>query len=223
MGGACSIGKPSPTRMLPVTPDKPSEPPASKARTRSVLGAGNEPSAAFIADHAAKTTTKSERRASTKLAGSVKLGELDFTKTLEHQEASSALMAFARADYSEENLEFYQEMQDFRTSWDAKEGDEAARQALSQSLIDRFLKAGAPKQVCIGDRKVAGVLELAAGGTFSRDMFDEAQAIARRTLQEDIFPRFQDSEAGKELAKRPELCSSATGDSSPGGSPAGPA
>ena len=133
-------------------------------------------------------------------------GVLSLSKTLENAEAFAAFMAFARSDFSEENLEFYTEMKDFKVSWDAKDGDEEGRITLCKSVIDRYLKSGASKQVCIGDRKVLSVIELAEGGIYSRDMFDEAQQIARRTLSEDIFPRFQDSEPGQQIAKVPELC-----------------
>ena len=48
--------------------------------------------------------------------------------------------------------------------------------------------------------------ERAEQGHYAKEMFDEAQAIARKTLLEDIFPRFEESEAGKALATRPDLC-----------------
>ena len=42
----------------------------------------------------------------------------------------------------------------------------------------------------------------------AKDMFDASQLIAEKTLREDIFPRFEENEKGKALARdRPELCS----------------
>lgn len=111
---------------------------------------------------------------------------LSLTKVLDDKEAGDAFLVFARADISEENLEFYFEVFNFQSAWDAKGEDEEGRIALSNDVIERFLKSGAPKQVCIGDRKVAAILE---SGKYSRDMFDEAQRIARKTLSEDIFVR----------------------------------
>ena len=63
---------------------------------------------------------------------------------------------------------------------------------------------GAEKQVCIGAWDTA-VQQKAA---LAKDMFDASQLIAEKTLREDIFPRFEENEKGKALARdRPELCS----------------
>ena len=45
-------------------------------------------------------------------------GILDLDAVLLDKEASGVFMAFARADMSEENLEFYLEVADFRIDWD---------------------------------------------------------------------------------------------------------
>lgn len=140
------------------------------------------------------------------------LGELSLTKTLNNPDAFGMFMAFARDDFSEENLEFWMEINDLGGKWDSKsEGADAetcsaAQSELCKAIIGTYLKAGAPKQVCIGDYKVKETLDLAEAGTFSRDMFDEAQRIAERTLAQDIFPRFTESVPGIELRRRPELC-----------------
>ena len=132
---------------------------------------------------------------------------LNLKATLDDSDASAAFMAFARADMSEENLEFFLQVADFRAAWDAKEGEGAAQQEMARSLITTFLKAGAPKQVCIGDWRVKKVLDDAEAGVFSKGMFAEPAAIAENTLAQDIFPRFQDSDPGLELGRRrPELC-----------------
>ena len=99
--------------------------------------------------------------------------------------ASGALMTFARADCSEENLEFWFAASDFQRAWDAKgDAEHEGRAVLAREIIERFLKANAEKQVCIGDRRVQSVIDLAGQGTFSREMFVEAQQIAKFTLEQ---------------------------------------
>ena len=103
-------------------------------------------------------------------------------------------------------------------AWDAKEGDEEGRKTLGRDMIDLYLKAGATKQVCIGDGRVKVVLQEAEKGVFSREMFENAAQIAESTLSQDIFPRFQESDAGKALAgRRAELCGSSSLESARGG------
>ena len=97
-------------------------------------------------------------------------------------------------------------MNTFRDMWDAKKGDDDGRATLATELIATYLKAGSPKQVCIGDFKVAAVVADAERGTYSRDMFDKAQGIAVLTLELDIFPRFTESDAGRSLVRRADLC-----------------
>jgi hypothetical protein len=94
-------------------------------------------------------------------------------------------MTFARADCSEENLEFWFAASDFQRAWDTKaDADQEGRAASATEVINRFLVAGAERQVCIGDRRVQSVIELAGQGTISRDMFVEAQQIAKWTLEQ---------------------------------------
>ena len=88
----------------------------------------------------------------------------------------------------------------------ASEADGSAAERAA-ALVKSYLKAGAEKQVCIGDRRVAPVLEAAERGEVSAEMFDHPQGIAQGTLAQDIFPRFVESPAGQALAaRRPELC-----------------
>lgn len=176
MGGACSTNKPN-AKLTPASPSTDQSGPGESASGESLHSNGRR-------------------------------GQLSLSKVLHSPEpsVSGALMAYARADMSEENLEFYYAVQDYHGNWDAKLEDEAARIALCNEVIAQFLKAGAPKQVCIGDNKVKLMLERAEQGHYAKEMFDEAQAIARKTLLEDIFPRFEESEAGKALATRPDLC-----------------
>ena len=183
MGGACSANKPT-AKLTPASPSA-EEPAAGKPATSSSGPA---------------LQSNGGRR-----------GQLSLSKVLLSPEASvsGALMAYARADMSEENLEFWYAIEDFRRNWDGKLEDETARTALCNEVITQFLKAGSPKQVCIGDNKVKLMLERADQGHYAKEMFDEPQAIAKKTLIEDIFPRFEESEAGKALATRADLCDDA--------------
>ena len=128
--------------------------------------------------------------------------ELSLKRVLADSKALADFMAYAQADLSSENLEFWVEVNAFRAAWDG--AVDAAREAASTKMVDTFLRDGAEKQVCIGAWDTA-VQQKAA---LAKDMFDASQLIAEKTLREDIFPRFEENEKGKALARdRPELCS----------------
>ena len=86
------------------------------------------------------------------------VGEVDLISTLHDGDATGVFMAYARQDLSEENLEFFLAVASFRLAYDAA-ADEAAQKALADEIVATYLKAGAPKQVCIGDNKVKLLLE----------------------------------------------------------------
>jgi hypothetical protein len=202
MGGACSIRRPPAD--VPVVPDSVGTP-----RERST-GPTNTSfkRRGITAQDMAKFTAEEQpsARGARKTGGGAPVGELSLTKTLADDEASGAFMAFARADMSEENLQFWFAVKDFREGFAASEADGSAAERAA-ALVKSYLKAGAEKQVCIGDRRVAPVLEAAERGEVSAEMFDHPQGIAQGTLAQDIFPRFVESPAGQALAaRRPELC-----------------
>ena len=125
------------------------------------------------------------------------VGEVDLISTLHDGDATGVFMAYARQDLSEENLEFFLAVASFRLAYDSA-ADEAAQKALADEIVATYLKAGAPKQVCIGDNKVKLLLEeIAGGGGIHREMWFNPASIALRTLAEDIFPRFQVSGRGQ--------------------------
>ena len=154
----------------------------------------------------AKFTAEEQPSSSRRTGGGAPAGELSLTLTLANDEASGAFMAFARADMSEENLEFWFAVKDFREGFAASEADGSAAERAA-ALLKTYLQPGAQKQVCIGDRRVTPVLEAAESGEVSANMFDPPQQVALGTLVQDIFPRFVDSPAGQALAtRRAELC-----------------
>ena len=158
-----------------------------------IVRAGAEASATFKkADAAARTGLTLESAPK----------ELSLKRVLADSKALADFMAYAQADLSSENLEFWVEVNAFRAAWDG--AVDAAREAASTKMVDTFLRDGAEKQVCIGAWDTA-VQQKAA---LAKDMFDASQLIAEKTLREDIFPRFEENEKGKALARdRPELCS----------------
>ena len=188
---------------------KPKAPPANmpskqrQSRGNSLLTPGDAKAIATAAAGNAKATSPIN-------TGFV--GEVDLISTLHDGDATGVFMAYARQDLSEENLEFFLAVASFRLAYDAA-ADEAAQKALADEIVATYLKAGAPKQVCIGDNKVKLLLEeIAGGGGIHREMWFNPASIALRTLAEDIFPRFQVSDAGKELAAaRPALCETPEG------------
>jgi hypothetical protein len=195
MGAGCSATKPAPVAPQQLNAALSPRSPNTADRFRA-HGHNAHAMASFTAAESQKRTRE--------VSGAS--GTLSLPKTLRDDEASGAFMAFARADLSEENLEFWFTVNDFKDSWDKREGDEAGQRALAMEIIGTFLKPSSSKQVCIGDRRVGTVIDAAEGGSFSKDMFDEPQQIAELTLAQDIFPRFVECEAGRKLAFRSELC-----------------
>jgi hypothetical protein len=111
-----------------------------------------------------------------------------------------ALRSFCNAEHSEESVEFIVEASAWRARWE--ESNDAARKAGADAIIEKFIREGAPLEICVPSGHSKGRYEVYKG-----TMFDSAMGYARTTLIMDIWPRFEESEFATEL--RLELLASA--------------
>ena len=93
--------------------------------------------------------------------------ELLLPKVLKDEKACADLLAFARGEYSAENIEFYLEVDAFMARWDTHPS-EKERSADFDFMVEEFLTEGANRQVCIGDERVKAVT---GSGRISKDVF----------------------------------------------------
>ena len=122
---------------------------------------------------------------------------LSCEKVLADASAQAMFLTFAKAEFSEENLEFWIAVSEFHRKWDAGED----KTSLLEGMFTEYLNPGSLKQVCIGDSKVNALkakMKEANVATL-KGLFDDAQEIALKTLKEDIFPRFEEHTDGQAL------------------------
>jgi len=132
-------------------------------------------------------------------------------------EARKVLLEFAELEHSEENVLFYEKAQSFRSSHlfdDATEQSKAeVMQKEAQELVDQFLKENAEFQVTVASSNPykkgmpADVMPAA-------NMFDPVCRVVHKSIEQDIFPRFKQSNLAKELLARiPSLAKRFSGNS----------
>eukprot|EP00966_Prymnesium_polylepis_P200806 4652962-Prymnesium_polylepis.1 len=141
--------------------------------------------------------------------------QLSLDQCLATPDALKVFLDYARKDLSEENLELWLEVRDFKERWGSSA--QATRDEEAERMINQFLNEGSPKQVCIGDARVKEVLDN-VNGQYTRDMFALPEEIAYGTLKLDIFPRFEaSSEAIALFEQRDDLIERIPGKAMPPG------
>ena len=70
--------------------------------------------------------------------------QLSLDACLQAADATQTLLAFAKKDLSEENLEFWLEVQAFRKRWDS--GSDEQRNKDAEWMVAEFLTEGSPRQ-----------------------------------------------------------------------------
>ena len=109
---------------------------------------------------------------------------------LESPDGVEALRAYCKEQLSVENLEFLLAARVWREAWATS--DEPTRQLSANGLVERFLRSGAEMEVR---------LPTGSGSfkTLSTRMFDDAMSHTRKTLLEDVWPRFEETEHALKL------------------------
>jgi len=127
--------------------------------------------------------------------------ELDYEACMANKEALDAILEFATAEFSEENVRFWIEVQDYKRKAAAAEESAAALEAIASRIIDTFLCRSAETLVNLpaamlkqfGARSDAGSYE------FSPGMFDGAAKEISTMIKRDTWSRFRLSDAAEEL------------------------
>ena len=125
---------------------------------------------------------------------------LNFEQLMHDEKGVDLLVAFAKKEYSEENVLFWIDAKRFREL----QGREAA--ALGASIIDRFLCADAEMMVNLPSQLSAPFRKSSARCSYkySRKMFDKQAREIKRMVERDTFSRFKlTDEAMRLVTERP--------------------
>ena len=113
---------------------------------------------------------------------------LEDLKNLINDELGRELFGvFLKSEYSEENLEFWLEVENFK----GLDDDSEERHGKATHIFNTFVKPLSEKEVNISGltrRKIASDLE---GEQLLSNMFDDAQAQVYRLMQGQSYPRFK--------------------------------
>ena len=104
---------------------------------------------------------------------------IDFEGVVRDQRAapftSDNFRSFLRQEYAEENLEFYEEVEAFRTQGE-HETESVGSQEKAKEVTEKFIKETAEKQINIaGDLRNRIVAKVETSAVVPKGVFDEAQ------------------------------------------------
>ena len=109
-------------------------------------------------------------------------------------------------EYSEENLDFWHSVQDFRTLAINAEQDKEAKEALptrAREIADTFIKTHSPSAVNIDSATQNKILSSCKSlNNISVDLFNQAENEIIKLLTCDSYPRFKQSSAFEEWKKK---------------------
>ena len=123
------------------------------------------------------------------------MAELCVDKLLADKVVRDKFLEYAKKDLSEENLEFWIAVEEFKLKF-SKSKDQ---KKLCEDLYELYLKDGAEKQVCIGTPMLRALRSALDTKGPAKDVFEDAQKKAFCTLRDDICPRFAESEEGMKI------------------------
>lgn len=108
---------------------------------------------------------------------------IDFEGVVRNQRAapftSENFRNFLRQEYAEENLEFYEEVEEFRNT-QREETESTGSQEKAKELTEKFIKESAEKQVNIaGELREEIVATVEGGPAVPKGVFDEAQVMCK--------------------------------------------
>jgi len=69
-------------------------------------------------------------------------------------------------------------------------GDERSLSQEARTIYDRFIKPGAPMEICIDAQSGKGIIRCITSGKVDRTLFHVAQEEVLRNMEEDLLPRF---------------------------------
>ena len=177
------------------------------ASTATVVSVQDNESNVISLEEASKTG-RSPQTAATPATAPPPL--LDFNGVMASGAGQKAMLAFAKSEHSEENMEFWLEIQRFNEL-----EDKDARKEFADTIIERHLQKDAPKLVNIPAKMIhkftGDPIQGETKGSFSYDdpdLFTEAEGEIFTLLRKDTFKRFQASKEaialGEEIIRSSE-------------------
>ncbi|KAJ3427719.1 diflavin flavoprotein a 2-related [Anaeramoeba flamelloides] len=108
-----------------------------------------------------------------------------------------AFKQFLEAEYSEENIEFWNEVEQFQLLKDGHEN----QQKIAMEIYEKYVAYESPKQINIDHFTRVKITEKIKQNKLSGSMFKKAQTEIENLLQRDSFPRFMVSEKAEKLVQ----------------------
>lgn len=107
------------------------------------------------------------------------------------------MVAFAKSEYSEENLLFFEAVKVYRRTFLRRgqavltDVDEQAMRARASEIIDTFLRLGAPSALNLPANLLADFRSGVPPAGVSAQSFDACVRVIFRAIEQDTFQRFQ--------------------------------
>ncbi|XP_076817909.1 uncharacterized protein LOC143463331 [Clavelina lepadiformis] len=115
------------------------------------------------------------------------LSTKSFTDVIKNKVEISAFRRFLQNEFSEENLDFWIDCENYKNAKQNK------RQKVAVKIYERYLTSESPKEVNI-DAKIRSEIKSKLI-TLSKDIFDDAQLHIFKLMKKDSFRRFQITES----------------------------
>jgi len=134
---------------------------------------------------------------------------LDFTRLMKNPSAREVLIEYARIEHSEENLMFYESVQNFKsaftrygdTNLDDDEAQAMRREA--KGLVSKFLSDDAQYALNLPSSSLAPFRTgLPDSADCAPNMFDQSVRIIYKAIERDTFMRFKVTDAARDLLSR---------------------
>lgn len=123
---------------------------------------------------------------------------------MKHPEARKSLLEFAEKEHSEESLLFYDKAQSFRRAYSWASSDDPSLDSMrteAVALIDEFLTENAMQQINLPSSNPFKN-GLPPTTVPAANMFDSICRVVHKSIEQDIFHRFNSSSYAKELLMR---------------------
>ncbi|KHJ46913.1 regulator of G protein signaling domain protein [Trichuris suis] len=124
----------------------------------------------------------------------------DFEMLLHDPERLSVFAKFLRKEYSEENIEFWMDCEEYKRAASSQD-----RQMLGKHLYDCYFSPNAHKPVNVDSEARQSVKAGIEAGNFTESLFDKAQLQIFMLMKFDCYRRFLNSEEFDEISRESPL------------------
>ena len=125
---------------------------------------------------------------------------VDLRSALNHYETRTLFTPFVKEQHGIENLKFYDEIENFRSSFNSMSEDEVERAA--QSIVQRYLTQGATDAINVSHEIYQRTQDIVLNRKYGADMFAQPQNEILKLMEQDVFARFKKSEEFNSLLSK---------------------